>query len=165
MKKRSQLYEMMNEDLPNLSYQKKLKYRTSHKEVSELFHLLNDEVFDNKLPIPKIQVMSRCRKYWGLCIAADFHPNFSPKKSECVIRLMDKWFCKQWLITTLAHEMCHQYQWDVESRIRAKKGLEPIMSHGPTFFQFKSKLSKHGIDLKRGHGIRRWFKYQSFKKC
>lgn len=165
MSKNSPLYQMMSEVLPNLSYQKKLRYRTSHKEVSELFHLLNEAIFDDRLPVPKIQIMARCRKYWGYCIAEDFHPNYASDKSECTIRLSDKWFCKQWLITTLAHEMCHQFQWDVESRIRVKHGLEPIMSHGPTFFQFKAKLAKHGIDLKRGHGIRRWFRHQSFKRC
>lgn len=165
MSKPSKLLQMMNEELPNLSYQKRLKYRTSHKEVFELYHLLNETIFDNKLPLPKIQVMARCRKYWGICMADDFHPNLQSTKSECTIRLMDKWFCKQWLITTLAHEMCHQYQWDIESRKRAKKGLEPVMSHGPTFFQFKPKLARHGIDLKRSHGMRRWFRHQTFKKC
>lgn len=165
MYKSSQLYQLMCEDLPNLSFQKRLRYRTSHKEVLALFKLINEEIFSNKLPIPQIQIQSNCRKYWGFCIANDFRPNMSNTKSDCIIRLSDKWFCKQWLITTLAHEMCHQYQWDVESRKRIKQGLEPIMSHGPTFFIYKEKLAKHGISLKRSHGMKRWFRHQNFNKC
>ena len=78
---------------------------------------------------------------------------------------MDKWFCRQWLITTLAHEMCHQYQWDIEGEKRLKEGKDRLMSHGPTFFQFRDKLKKHGISLKNAHGQRRWFRHQNFWKC
>lgn len=165
MSKSSQLYQLMCEDLPNLSYQKRLRYRTSHREVLAFYKIINEEIFNNKLPVPKIQIQARCRKYWGFCIANDFHPGLDSSKSDCIIRLSDKWFCKQWLITTLAHEMCHQYQWDVESRKRARQGLEPIMSHGPTFFIFKEKLAKHGVSLKRAHGMKRWFRHQNFNKC
>jgi hypothetical protein len=165
MIKNSQLYQLMNENLPNISYQKRLQYRTTKKEVLKFYKIINQEIFDNTLPIPKIEVMARCRKYWGCCIADDFHPNLANNKSECIIRLSDKWFCKQWLIATLAHEMCHQYQWDVESRKRAKLGMEPIMSHGPTFFIYKEILSRHGIQLKKSYGMKRWFLYQNFKKC
>lgn len=155
----------MSEELPNLSYQKRLRYRTSQREVMDLFKIINYEIFNNKLPVPKIQIMARCRKYWGYCIANNFYPGSIYDKSDCTIRLSDKWFCKQWLITTLAHEMCHQYQWDIESKKRIKNGLPPIMSHGPTFFQFKDKLAKHGISLKRSHGMKRWFRHQKFSKC
>ena len=165
MPKESQLQKLMGTELPSRTYQKRLSYRTSLREVQYLFNLLNEEIFNNKLPTPTFQIMARCRKYWGFCIADDFHPGFDSTKSDCIIRLSDKWFCKQWLITTLAHEMCHQYQWDVASRKRARRGMEPIMSHGPTFFQFKEKLAKHNISLKRSHGMRRWFKHQRFDKC
>jgi len=165
MIRNSQLYQLMQESLPNISEQKRLKYRPSKKEVLRYFKIINEEIFNNKLPTPKIEVISRCRKYWGFCIADDFHPNLENEKSDCVIRLSDKWFCKQWLIATLAHEMCHQYQWDVVSRKRAKYGLEPIMSHGPTFFIYKDKLAKYGIELKKSYGMKRWFRHQNFKRC
>jgi len=78
---------------------------------------------------------------------------------------MDKWFCKQWLITVLAHEMCHQYQWDVLGYKRVKAGQKPIMSHGPSFFIFREKLAMHGIPLRRAMGVRSWFRYQNLFKC
>lgn len=165
MSKNSQLYKLMTEDLPPRTYQKRLKYRTSHREVMALFKIINREIFNNKLPTPHIEIMPRCRQYWGICIANGLYPDYEYNKSNCTIRLMDKWFCKQWLITTLAHEMCHQYQWDIESHKRIREGREPIMSHGPSFFIFKEKLAKHGISLKRSHGMKRWFKHQSMWKC
>ena len=79
--------------------------------------------------------------------------------------MMDKWFCKQWLIATLAHEMCHQYQWDILGPIRLDEGKQPILSHGPSFFVFRDKLAQHGIRLKSHYGMRRWLKYQNFQKC
>jgi hypothetical protein len=156
---------MMSEDLPNKTFQKRLRYRTNQKEVLALFNTINSEIFSNKLPIPRIEVMSNCRTYWGLCQANSFtlHPNKSI--SNCTIILMDKWFCKQWLITTLAHEMCHQYQWDVMGHQRVKNGQKPLMSHGPSFFIFRDKLARHGIPLKRWQRMRKWFKTQDVFKC
>lgn len=165
MSKYSQLYSLMNEELPNVTYQKKLMYRTSEKEVLMLFKLINREVFRNVLPIPEIQVTPRCRKYWGICIASHFDPQYEGSKSHCIIKISDKWFCRQWLITTLAHEMCHQYQWDIDGHHRAKLGKGPLMSHGPSFFIWRDKLEKHGVPLKTAHRMRMWFKHQSMFKC
>ena len=74
---------------------------------------------------------------------------------------MDKWYCKQWLVTTLAHEMCHQYQWEIIGAERISMGKDPIMSHGPSFFLFRERLKEHGISLKTSHSKRKWFKYQN----
>ncbi len=165
MSKTSRLYELMSEDLPRKTYQKRLSYRTSKREVAALYGIINHEIFNDQLVRPEIQIMARCREYWGYCLANDILPKLDRTVSNCKIRLSDKWFCKQWLISTLAHEMCHQYQWDVESVHRIRKGKDPIMSHGPTFFKFKDKLAKHGISLKRSHGQKRWFKHQNLFKC
>ena len=165
MSKNSQLYRLMTTDLPPRTFQKRLRYRTNHHEVLALFKIINREIFNDVLPTPNIEIMPRCRQYWGICMARSVYPDYSYRKSNVTIRLMDKWYCKQWLITTLAHEMCHQYQWDIESQKRIREGKEPLMSHGPSFFIFRDKLQKHGIPLKRSHGMRRWFKHQSMFKC
>lgn len=156
----------MSKGLPSKTYQKRLSYRTTRREVLGLFRLINREVFNDKLPKPKIEIMPRCRTYWGMCTSLPrYYPDYASKKSQCTIRISDKWFCKQWLITTLAHEMCHQYQWDIDGYKRIKEGKEPIMSHGPSFFKWKEKLKKHGIPLKTAHGMKRWFKHQSMFRC
>jgi hypothetical protein len=99
-----------------------------------------------------------------MCSAKHFVP-VDNKRSNCVITLNNKWYCKQWLVMTLAHEMRHQYQWDVLSFKRLKEGKQPLMSHGPSFFLFKHKLAKYGIPLRRAHSIRQWFTHQNLFKC
>lgn len=147
-----------------MSFQRRFMYRTSIREVTALYKLLNKQVFNNKLPIPQFEI-SRCREHWGFCYGSEYDVNPDSTKSKCMIRLSDKWCCKQWLITVLAHEMCHQYQWDIDSKQRLKQGLIPIMSHGPSFFKHKAKLKKHGIALKFRYSIAHWFSYQDFNKC
>jgi hypothetical protein len=163
MFKKANISELMREELPPIAYQKRLYYRTDYDEVISLYKMLNKTIFNNKLIMPEIEVMPRCRKYWGMCYGSLEMP--SKTKSYCKIRLMDKWYCKQWLITVLAHEMCHQYQWDVQGVERLNRGKEPIMSHGPSFFVFRDKLKKHGISLKSAHSKRKWFKHQNLFKA
>lgn len=159
----STLLQLMAEPLPNISLQKKLSYRTTKKEVRQLYNIINKEVFNNELPPARLEVKSHCRGYWGVCMAQGF--SSKRKTSQCVIRLSDKWFCKQWLINTLAHEMVHQHQWDIYSKKRSTEGKDPVMNHGPSFYEFRKKLSKYGIVLKKSSGTKRWFKYQKLSKC
>lgn len=163
MYRKTSIIDLMRDELPPITYQKRLYYRTDRDEVIILYNMLNKLIFNNKLLIPEIEVMPRCRKYWGMCYGSYDKP--TDYKSSCKIRLMDKWYCQQWLITVLAHEMCHQYQWDVQGIERRKIGKDPLMSHGPSFFVFRDKLKTHGISLKSAHGRKRWFKYQNLFKC
>lgn len=163
MFRKANLAELMREELPPIAYQKRLCYRTDYDEVVALYKLINKTVFNNKLPMPEIEVIPRCRSYWGICFGG--HDRLPGKKSLCKIRVMDKWYCRQWLITTLAHEMCHQYQWDIVGDKRVKEGKERLMSHGPSFYVYRDKLQKHGIPLKRYQRMRKWFKYQNIFKC
>jgi hypothetical protein len=153
------IYEYMNAKLPSISSQKKLSYRTNEDELFILFSALNIQVFDSSLPIPKFKFIKRTVNHWGLCEGEEI--TLDDKISNCIIHLSDKWYCKQWLLTHLAHEMCHQHQWDVLSKERMRKKLKPIMSHGPTFLQFRPKLAELGIPLKsKGHSMRLWWKNQ-----
>jgi len=163
MTKKSELSKLMREPLPSIGYQKRLSYRTNVAEVIELYKIINQACFNNKLNMPEIEVTPRCRKYWGMCYGSFEIVKY--RKTYCKIRLMDKWFCKQWLITTLAHEMVHQYQWDIDGTKREREGKNRIMSHGPSFYAHREKLAKHGISLKMGHGQKRWLKHQRFDKC
>lgn len=163
MLKYSPIREIMESPLPSIGQQKRLSYRTDINEVARLYRMLNWYVFDYQLPMPVLEVVPRCRKYWGMCYGEE--ERFRYRHSYCKIRLMDKWYCKQWLVTTLAHEMCHQYQWDIIGIDRIAKGKIPIMSHGPSFFKFKARLKEHGISLKTAHSRRKWFKYQNLFKA
>ena len=164
MRNDSPIAQLMESELPSIGYQKRLTYRATYKEVKSLYKMINKEVFNNKLPPAEIRIMNKTPGYWGFCIAKHITP-YTTGESTCLIKLSEKWYCKQWLITTLAHEMVHQYQFDVDGPKRMKRGLEPIMSHGPSFFAFRDKLKKHGISLRKSHSRRRWIKYQNLFKC
>lgn len=138
--------------LPSITQQRKKSYRPSKKEVIKLYDLINKYVFKNKLTRPPI-TLGICRKYWGMCQGFE---HYTRRGTMCRIHLSDKWYCVQWLITTLAHEMAHQYEWDILGR-----GL----THRRNFFIWRDALAKVHIDLKTYHKMRRWFKYQDFKKC
>lgn len=159
----SKLLQLMSEPLPSIGLQKKLSYRPTKKEVKNLYNIINEEIFNNELPPAHLEVKSHCRGYWGMCMSTGFNPK--KKSSQCKIRLSDRWYCKQWLIDTLAHEMVHQYQWDIYSKERAVEGKEPIMSHGPSFYKFRKQLAEYGIVLKRTSRTSLWFKYQTLSKC
>lgn len=155
------LYELMSTPLPCISEQKKLPFRPSQREVYRIYDLLNEQVFRGQLCRPEIK-LGRLRRAWGWCQGHDI-----PFKngSYCKIRLSDKWYCIQWFIITLAHEMSHQYQWDVLGPKRIQQGKDFLMSHGPTFFQHRDRLKKHNIPIKTALRLRKWFAYQSFSRC
>ena len=68
------------------------------------------------------------------------------------------------MVIVLAHEMSHQYQWLVRGAVRRSKNREPIMSHGPSFFEFKKKMAEYGIPLKDCYCDIKWFKTQDIMK-
>jgi len=150
--RRNPLRELMQTNLPPISVQKRKLYRPKLSEVKKIYDLLNRYIFDNRLVRPPIQI-GVYKKYWGLCLG---HDKFQRKGTYCKIKLVDKWYCIQWLVTTLAHEMVHQYEWDV---------LRKPMTHRQSFFIWKSKLAKFNIDLKTYHRSHKWFKYQDFYKA
>lgn len=161
MARKSKLRMMMQEPLPPISHQKRLTYRITQEEAIAVYKVINKEIFDNALNMPELVVKSHRRKYWGMC-HGDYE-KIKNRRTLCWIELMDKWYCKQWFITILAHEAMHQYQWDINGAEREKAGKERLMSHGPSFFKFKTKFAEHGILLKKWHRRNSWFKYQEFK--
>ena len=95
------LKELMSEELPNLTFQRKMSYLATIREVKAIYRLINKEIFGNRLIMPKIYVRSRLQGSWGECHGAD--TPYNPGRSRCVITIADRWYCKQWLIMTIAH--------------------------------------------------------------
>jgi|TARA_R110000744_G_scaffold380499_1_gene501493 hypothetical protein len=154
----------MNEKLPTISKQRKHPFRPDHAIANKTWRVLNTTCFNDELKMPSFSFHSRTW-WWALCCSNSGVPQELKTKSNCEIMLSDKWFCRQWFVDTLAHEMAHQYQWDVDGVKRVKKGWDPIMSHGPSFFKHKDNMKPHGIYLKIAHKSDNWFKYQCLKKC
>ena len=156
------LPDIMDLPLPSISNQKRLLFRPTLNDARHVYMLLNEKVFYSELHMPDIYIMPRRRKYWGMCLG-DILPYETG--SLCEIELMDKWFCPQWFVTVIAHEMAHQHQWDVEGPKRYRKGKAFLMSHGPTFFRFRDRMKRYGIPLKTSHSMRKWFKHQDLFKA
>jgi hypothetical protein len=150
---------MMAEPLPTLGKQKRHCYRTNQAEATKIFRIINEEIFDNALAVPQIIVKSHLKKYWGMTHGEI--EKMPRRNTRCWIELMDKFYCKQWMITILAHEMVHQAQWDIDGPIREAEGRSRLLSHGPSFFKFRDKFAEHGISLKKWHRRNKWFRTQN----
>lgn len=162
MLKKSPLIQLMSEPLPNKTYQRRLEFRPSLDQVIDTYDILNQHIFDNKLIRPPI-TLKQTRKCWGYCSGSiEFNET---TQSYCTIGLSNKWFCQQWMISILAHEMAHQFQWDYLGPIRAESGKDFLMTHGPSFFLYKKKMAEHNISLKVSFSKRKWFEHQDFFKA
>lgn len=151
VKYRRQIAHFMQQELPSISQQRAKPYRPTVGQARYYFRLLNHLIFQDQLLVPLITVR-RLHGAWGLCQGHD--------DLSCDIHLTDRYYCRQWFLTVLAHEMCHQYQWQILGADRVKCGRRPIMSHGPTFFLFRDRLRRFRIPLKTAVGTHRWFRYQ-----
>ena len=146
----------MSHELPTISEQKQKLYRPTMGQVEFYYRLLNHLIFRDQLTRPDL-IIRRLHSAWGLCVG---HNDLS-----CEIHLTDRFYCKQWFLVVLAHEMCHQYQWQVLGRQRLEEGRRPIMSHGPSFFIFRDRLRNLGIPLKITVKTGRWFRLQDFLRA
>lgn len=163
--------QYMDAELPGISVQKRMPFRPSVRDVQALYKSINRHMFDNCLTLPEIQtgVLQKC---WGRCI---WEPTQQRRGSHgktgtwCSIQLYDKWFSPQWFCTTLAHEMVHQYQWDVYrfqfQDQHGRKMFEYSGAHGPSFYAWRECFESWGVPLKISHGQKRWFKHQDLFKC
>lgn len=152
---------IMESALPSLTYQRLKLFRPSVADVKYAYKIINRHVFNNQLHRPPIE-LGVTRGYWGVC---EGMTQETADRTSCRIKLSDKYFCAQWFVTVLAHEMAHQYQWDIESAFRESHGLDPVMSHGPSFFVWREPMNYYGIHLKTAHRMKKWFAYQDFSRC
>jgi hypothetical protein len=150
------LRELMDIPLPNRTAQKRLLFRPDLQDVEHVYDLLNEQVFNNVLIRPNIK-LGKCREYWGMCYGED-----KPYENGtyCRIKLSDKWYSVQWMVTMLAHEMSHQFQWDVYSHGRTNR----VMSHGPSFYRYQQRLYRHNISVKTTYSSGMWFRTQDMFK-
>jgi hypothetical protein len=146
----------MQTPLPSKNQQRKLKFRPTKDQIKEIFALLNEHVFEGKLKQPSINL--RSMEYLGLCTGYD-DPDHHVK-----IRLTNGFFCIQWFIMILAHEMAHQYQWVIHGPRRVAQKRIALLSHGKSFFEFREQLTALGIPLKSEYSTYKWMKHQDLKK-
>lgn len=137
------LRQLLNTPLPPLEEQKAKKYRPTKEEILEVHALLNKYIFEGKLRTPPL----RLKKVWyyGECTG---YVATKRKPHHAALLMNSRYYCVQWMVMILAHEMAHQYQWEVDGLARIAEGKKPLLSHGPSFYKFKDKLKEYGIPLK-----------------
>lgn len=159
------LRRIMTAELPSLTYQRRKLFRPSPQDVVYAYDLINRQVFKNQLYRPDIK-MGRVGKAWGSC---QWHWAEQRTGSYCDMWVADKWFCPQWFMNVLAHEMVHQWQWDVYRwDYQDYFGRDPntdSSGHGPSFFAWREEFDYYGLNLKSWHRTKKWFKHQDFAKC
>jgi hypothetical protein len=152
---------IMEAELPTITYQRRMQFRPNYADINYAYNICNRYLFDNRLRKPVIEQGSR-RKTWGFC---QWEKELQDTGSYTTIKLMDKWFCEAWFLQTLAHEMVHQYQWDI-TRFEEYNGTLPESgAHGPSFFAHRERFDHYGLRLKTSYGMKRWFRHQDFRKC
>jgi len=155
--------QYMQAPLPTISEQRTLPFRPHPREVDALYRAINRHVFDNQLTQPEITI-GTLQNVWGCCNWQDRRQrrsSWGKRGTWCTIELMDKWISPQWFCTTLAHEMVHQWQWDVERFDRRGYTIHTHSgAHGPSFYAWRDQLAYWGIPLKIAHSQRRWYRTQ-----
>jgi len=156
---------IMEAPLPSLTYQRRKQFRPSNADINHAYSIINRYVFDNQLTRPAIYSRT-IQKAWGFCSWED---KKQPSGSWTDIHIYNKWFCPQWFMNTLAHEMAHQYQWDIyrwdHLDYHGRPMFEGSGAHGPSFYMWRDRFDYYGLNLKAWFGQKRWFKHQDFTKC
>ena len=159
------LRTLMFAPLPSITYQRRKLFRPTEYDVLYAYKIINYYVFDNQLRQPEIEI-GQTYRYWGYC---QWNDTKQYTGSYCKIKISDKWFCQQWFLNTLAHEMVHQYQWDIyrwEYQDAYHRNMDVRSGgHGTSFFIWRDIFEHYNLTLKTAFGQKRWFKHQDFRRC
>jgi hypothetical protein len=148
--------------LPSKTQQRRRLYRPAADEVKYIYELINKFIFSDALSYPIINLKST-HYVWGQCLGWDEIDENT--NSRCEIDLNPYWYCRQWFITALAHEMVHQFQWDIIGNINIELGAERDLDHGPSFLYFVPIMNQFNIPLKVVYDDSLWFKHQNLFLC
>lgn len=120
-------------------------------QATRWFNILNEGIFNNKLPATPIYVR-RLANDWGRCVA-NWDNRKTPKGRfdqrvipyHIPVEFYIELHCKfpKWrdFIETLAHEMVHLYQMTIMK--------DPYSNHNSNFYSFRNKFRSFGLKLYR----------------
>ena len=120
-----------------LSSKENYEYETTFEDCHMWFNVLNRELFDNSLPrIDEVDIRWRRKAHaWY-----DYDAN-RPGEGAARLLMNKRYKSKQFFIEVLAHEMVHHYQYIYNEE----------MGHGPSFFKWRDKFNKKGLNLVRAY--------------
>ena len=143
--------------LPSKRVQRRGNYKPTRQQIIDVYNAINVEVFNGQLVRPSILTRSLAKE-WGWCVIQD------DATTQVKLKIDKTIYCIQWFVTILAHEMVHQYQWQVNGPVLKSNNQDPILDHGETFLAFKGKLAEFGIPLLEMYDGQKWFAHQDLMK-
>ena len=144
----AKLAQILEAPYPSKTHYRSMPYRPNDEDISSVYTAINDSIFGGILQQPPIR-LSRVKKTWGWCqgdyeMRGDGH---WPCAKEIIMYPMYPGV--HMFVAILGHEMVHQWQWTVASIERLAMGKKPLMSHGPSFYQWRKAFAKRGLPLAR----------------
>ncbi len=118
-------------------------------EITESFalywwHLLNDVIFDGYLTPPVAFEIKNFRDCGGWCKPHQWNRLNQPHDRRVKIGLLREYWDRKTFLIVLAHEMVHQWEWEVDADWSDK------VEHGKGFFAWKNKIKyRTGLPLDR----------------
>lgn len=145
----TQLERILEAPLPSDIDCLNMPYRPTKKEINSTFDAINNSIFGGILSKPKISLSRLRNNTWGCCDGSweNRDGNMWPYTKK--ITLYSMYPSVHVFAATLGHEMIHHWQWTVHSVERIAQGKKPLMSHGPTFYQWRGVFEQKGLWLAR----------------
>ncbi len=146
----SKLAQILEAPYPSNSHYRSMPYRPDEEASSSAFNAINDNIFGGILKQPPIR-LKRLKKTWGWC-QGEFEIRGNghwPYTKEIVMYSM--YPSVHLFVATLGHEMVHHWQWTINSVERMAQGKKPLMSHGPTFYQWRKAFAQQGLPLGKNY--------------
>ena len=144
------LAQILEAPYPSKSHFRSMPYRPDDEEITSIFGAINDSIFGGILRQPTIR-LSRVKKTWGWC-QGDYEMRDGhhwPSTKEIIMYPMYPGV--HMFVATLGHEMVHHWQWSINSIERLAMGKKPLMSHGPSFYQWRDAFAKRGLPLGKNY--------------
>jgi len=113
-------------------------YTLTTVDIRYWFIIINNLLFDGALPAFRRIHLKRL-KSWGYCLGLTSEKRGKKRYSEIFMNLEYPNFTT--FFSILAHEMVHHFEW-------INTGS---MSHGPAFFQWRTKMRKIFIPLRKSY--------------
>jgi hypothetical protein len=110
--------------------------KLNHQMAATIYESINRAVFGGVLRRPKI-IIRNYKDFWGETEGSS-RGTQGGTQYVVAMRLHREWPNMKKLITVIAHEMVHQYEWERQQQ---------PMSHGSTFWDWQHKLMSKGIRL------------------
>lgn len=120
-----------------LSSKEHYEYETTVEDCQKWFNVLNRELFNSSLPpIDEVDIRWRRKAHaWY-----DYDDRL-PGQGTTKLLMSRRYKSKQFFVEVLAHEMVHHYQYIYNEE----------MGHGPSFFKWRDKFNKKGLNLVRAY--------------